>query len=52
MSNLWGRLVCALPKWMGGGHRRGRIIERDEAKNTVTTACPRCGRQLTRKVKP
>ena len=46
MSKLWGKLLCAM-----FGRRRGRIIERDEAKNTVTTACPRCGRRLTRKVK-
>ena len=43
---LIGRLVCAYK-----GHKRGRLIEVDEARATRTTECPRCGRRIERKAK-
>ena len=36
------RLLCILPKWLGGGHKRGRHL-RVEGEFRIL-ACPRCGR--------
>lgn len=30
-------LICRLPRWLGGGHRKGKRIA-----NTETIECPRC----------
>lgn len=50
-----GKLICALPKWMGGGHKRGKRVT--EVTFTTTThlnhyRCTRCGAAWTRKAKP
>lgn len=44
-----GRFICALPKWMGGGHRRGKLIETTELERIY--ACPRCSNETHYKVK-
>ena len=47
MSNLWGKLLCAM-----SGHRRGkRIKDMGIVNNQVIILCPRCGATWTRKVK-
>lgn len=30
-------LICKLPRWLGGGHRRGKRLG-----NSETIECPRC----------
>ena len=46
MSNLWGRLMCAM-----FGHRRGKRIQGDPLGDPRTKIiCPRCG--IVKKVKP
>lgn len=51
---MLGSLICKLPKWLGGGHKRGKRV----AETTTTTThldhfrCPRCGAAWTRKAKP
>ena len=50
---IFGKLICKLPKWLGGGHRRGRKGERYMTDNGryQDARCPRCGRALRYKVK-
>ena len=51
---MFGKLICKLPKAIGGGHRRGKPIgaQGDPVNGEVRVyACPRCGAQHTRKVK-
>lgn len=48
------RLLCKLPKWMGGGHKRGK---RDNGARPVNVGeqayrCPRCKETWARKAKP
>ncbi len=46
-----GRFICALPKWIGGGHLRGmRVFTPDGAHRVF--ACPRCGNETRYKEKP
>lgn len=55
MNRLIGKVLCRLPKWLGGGHKRGRregVIENHAAGLFFHTfACPRCGATWMRKVK-
>ena len=50
-------LICKLPHWLGGGHRRGvRVtdtvaIAQACALGKMIFRCPRCGATHTRKVK-
>ena len=53
-------LLCKLPRWMGGGHKRGKRvgyeIKQHEDGGTVLTGkaayrCPRCGATWTRKLR-
>ena len=50
MSNLWGKLLCAM-----FGHKRGRRFKNaDGAPESGVVGrfiCPRCGATWTRKVK-
>jgi len=43
------KILCKLPKWLGGGHKRGRREFSDLATGTVTFRCPRCDKPWTRK---
>lgn len=50
------RLLCHLPRWLGGGHRRGKFhsLVREQGSDQVTARmfiCPRCEQTWTRKVK-
>lgn len=47
----WRLKVLLRPYCWANGHRRGHVVEIDEAAKTRTTECPRCRRRLTRKVK-
>ena len=53
--NLIGKIACALPKWLGGGHRRGKRHGEAPAKTPgtlrVTYRCPRCSALHERHVK-
>ena len=55
--NLIGKLLCKLPRFMGGGHRRGKRVSvpanftREFKPGYDTIRCPRCGATWTRKVK-
>ena len=56
MKQLIGKILCALPRWAGGGHRRGEFVKRvgigaDGKTDTVVYQCPRCHATWTRKVK-
>lgn len=44
-----GKLLCALPKWLGGGHRRGEFV--GEASGKRLFQCPRCRRGTSYKAK-
>ncbi len=54
MVKWMGPLVCALPKWAGGGHRRGKFIDEfsTESGRFRRIVCSRCGREKFYKVKP
>lgn len=46
--------ICKIPKWMGGGHKRGVRLGTDTMPSghiRITYRCPRCGATHTRKVK-
>lgn len=50
------RLLCMLPRWLGGGHRRGKAhsLIRAQGTDQVTAKmfiCPRCEATWTRKIK-
>ena len=52
-----GKLICALPKQIGGGHKRGKRISSPSPLNLlqhIVYQCGRCGATWTRKrkVKP
>lgn len=56
---ILGRVICALPKLLGGGHRRGKLLgvgpeftSDGDYINMRTIACPRCGRKTRYKLKP
>jgi len=53
--SILGRLLCALPRKLGGGHRRGKLHRQgfvDAAGPKVAFyRCPRCGRETRYKVK-
>jgi len=48
---MLAKVICALPKWMGGGHKRGKRV--GEATDIVTGKlnfyCPRCKNRWSRK---
>lgn len=48
---MLGRLICKLPRWLGGGHRRGRRVTTELAGLTMLQ-CPRCKKLWARKAKP
>ena len=59
-KKFFARLACNLPKAFGGGHRRGKRINREDAvKRFLASAdthlmffeCPRCGATWSRKAK-
>lgn len=44
------KLICALPKWLGGGHRRGKRIGKSATvADSIEFRCPRCKATWTRK---
>lgn len=50
------KLKCAMPKWMGGGHMRGKFhgLLREQGGDKVIAKmfiCPRCDTTWTRKAK-
>lgn len=47
------KLLCKLPRFLGGGHRRGIPVESavDTALGKQAYRCPRCGRVKARKAK-
>lgn len=51
----FGKLICLLPKWLGGGCLRGEVIGSVKAEGKPeerTYQCPRChGNIHTRKIK-
>ena len=51
---MLGKLLCALPKWLGGGHKRGKLeLARclEDGLTEKVYVCWRCGATWTRKVK-
>lgn len=48
-------LLCKLPKWAGGGHKRGKLTgltkTAEEKITSKTFKCPRCDETWSRKVK-
>jgi hypothetical protein len=53
---ILGKFICALPRKLGGGHKRGKLIPEQEMPGTRAIyryfACPRCGRETEYKIKP
>lgn len=50
MNHLLGRLLCSLPKWMGGGHKRGQLTQFIADGSRATYVCPRCFATWERKI--
>jgi uncharacterized OB-fold protein len=44
---MLGKLIC----WFTKKHKRGHVVEIDEANKTKRTQCPRCGRVRVLKIK-
>ena len=48
-----GKLLCKLPRWMGGGCLRRhqvRMVEDDLKFTHNVLRCPRCGKEIFRKI--
>jgi hypothetical protein len=52
---MLGKIICSLPRWLGGGHRRGRrvadVLGTLQGQGLFYLQCPRCGATWTRKIK-
>lgn len=49
---MLAKIICALPKWMGGGHKRGVRISTPRPDQLVLFRCPRCESEWLRKERP
>lgn len=46
---MLGRIKCLMPKWAGGGHKRGKRSAKDDTPTHKAYRCPRCTRLKTYK---
>lgn len=47
------KLICRLPKWLGGGHKRGKFVANEQGSTGLEKRfqCPRCKTSWTRKIR-
>lgn len=47
---FWNWLKCRLPRWIGGGHLRGKATGEIRSGLMKVYRCPRCGAEWSRKI--